>query len=382
MKKLYLLLPVLFLIYWGCEEEQEEDTTPPTVYISSHSSGQTVNENVTITVTTQDNEEISKVDFFIDDSLVLTDTESPYEYDWNTTQYEDNSEHIVKIISYDNSDNSTTSQPIILIVDNSTSRPTPSVLYQILYYDGFQINWSQNNDDDFGFYKLYESFSEDMNNQTLVYETSEREDTNYVVTGISEDRYYQITCEDIWGLQSISDIEVLLTQVELWGVYYSVENTTELNLYNNNLTGSIPSEIGNLTRLTYLYLSNNNLTGPIPSEIVNLTNLTYLDLSYNQHTDSIPPEISNLTNLTKLILENNQLTGSIPSEIGNLTNLGRLYLNDNELYGQIPDSICGLDFRWDINDDDFVITNNQLCPPYPECLSEWFIGEQDTTNCD
>ena len=57
-------------------------------------------------------------------------------------------------------------------------------------------------------------------------------------------------------------------------------------------------------------------------------------------------------------------------------------LNDNELSGQIPDSICGLDFRWDINDDDFVITNNQLCPPYPECLSEWFIGEQDTTNCD
>ena len=382
MKKLYLLLPVLFLIYWGCEEEQEEDTTPPTVSISSHNSSQTVNEIVTITVTTEDNEGISKVDFFIDDSLVLTDTESPYEYDWNTTQYEDNSEHIVKIISYDNSDNSTTSQPIILIVDNSTSRPTPSVLYQILYYDGFQINWSQNNDDDFGFYKLYESFSEDMNNQTLVYETSEREDTNYVVTGISEDRYYQITCEDIWGLQSISDIEVLLTQVELWGVYYSVENTTELNLYNNNLTGSIPSEIGNLTRLTYLYLSNNNLTGPIPSEIVNLTNLTYLDLSYNQHTDSIPPEISNLTNLTKLILENNQLTGSIPSEIGNLTNLGRLKLNDNELYGQIPDSICGLDFRWDINDDDFVITNNQLCPPYPECLSEWFIGVQDTTNCN
>jgi len=382
MNKLYPLLPVLFLIYWGCEEEQEEDTTPPTVSISSHSSSQTVNEIVTITVTTEDNEGISKVDFFIDDSFVLTDPESPYEYDWNTTQYEDNSEHIVKIISYDNSDNSTTSQPIILIVDNSTSRPTPSVLYQILYYDGFQINWSQNNDDDFGFYKLYESFSEDMNNQTLVYETSEREDTNYVETGISDDRYYQITCEDIWGLQSISDIEVLLTQVELWGVYYSVENTTELNLYNNNLTGSIPSEIGNLTRLTYLYLSNNNLTGPIPSEIVNLTNLTYLDLSYNQHTDSIPPEISNLTNLTKLILENNQLTGSIPSEIGNLTNLGRLYLNDNELYGQIPDSICGLDFRWDLNDDDFVITNNQLCPPYPECLSEWFIGEQDTTNCN
>ena len=305
MKSLCPLLFVFFLIYWSCS-----DTIPPTVTISSHTSGQTVNKIVPIKVTTQDNEEISKVEFFIDDSLVLTDTQMPFEGYWNTSQYVDGSEHIAKVISYDISDNATESQPISLIFDNSEFNPTPSVLYQILYYDGFQINWSQNNDDDFGFYKLYESFSEDMNNQTLVYETSEREDTNYVETGISDDRYYQITCEDIWGLQSISDIEVLLTQVELWGEYYSVENTTELNLYNNNLTGPIPSEIGNLT------------------------------------------------------------------------NLSILYLNDNELYGQIPDSICGLDFRWDINDDDFVITNNQLSPPYPECLSEWFIGVQDTTNCN
>ena len=36
------------------------------------------------------------VEFFINDSLFFTDTESPYEYDWNTTQYEDNSEHIVR----------------------------------------------------------------------------------------------------------------------------------------------------------------------------------------------------------------------------------------------------------------------------------------------
>ena len=107
MKKLYPLLSVLFLIYWGCEEEVEEDTTPPTVSISSPVSGQSVNEIIIITVTTQDNEGISKVEFFIDDSLVLTDSELPYHYVWNTTQYEDNSEHIVKVISYDNSDNST-----------------------------------------------------------------------------------------------------------------------------------------------------------------------------------------------------------------------------------------------------------------------------------
>ncbi|MGY8763928.1 MAG: hypothetical protein ACKVLE_04230, partial [Fidelibacterota bacterium] len=37
--------------------------------------------------------------------------------------------------------------------------------------------------------------------------------------------------------------------VELWGVCYSIEDTDTLYLYNNQLTGSIPSEIGNLTNL-------------------------------------------------------------------------------------------------------------------------------------
>lgn len=80
--KSILTLLVGVLLFSTCEDI---DDTPPTVSISSHSSGQTVNEIVTIVVTTQDNEGISKVKFFIDDSLVFTYSESPYEYEWNTT---------------------------------------------------------------------------------------------------------------------------------------------------------------------------------------------------------------------------------------------------------------------------------------------------------
>ena len=61
MKKLYPLLIISILIYWGCEEEIEEDTIPPTVSISSPVSGQTVNESVNINVTTQDNDEIERL---------------------------------------------------------------------------------------------------------------------------------------------------------------------------------------------------------------------------------------------------------------------------------------------------------------------------------
>jgi Leucine-rich repeat (LRR) protein len=402
MKRLLLIvLPLLLMV--GCEDGQ--DTTPPTVTITSHSSGQSVYEIVTITVTTQDNEGISKVEFFIDDSLVLTDSESPYEYEWNTTQYEDDSEHIVKVISYDNSDNSTESQPILLRVDNTLSIPTPSVLYPITYDEGFQISWSQNNDDDFQSYKLYESLSENMSNDTLIYETDDKTDTTYFKT-IQNFKYYKIVVEDSWGYQSTSNIEFGDYYVELWGDFYSGSNTTYLNLSQNQLTGSIPPEIGelinltnlqltfnqltglippeigNLTNLERLQLRNNELTGEIPSEIGNLTNLEWLELQNNELTGSIPSEIGNLINLERLHLDNNQLTGSIPSELGNLINLDHLFLNDNQLIGEIPESICELStMSWNsVYGSSFSI--NQLCPPYPSCLYYFTIGEQDTSDCD
>jgi len=129
-----------------------------------------------------------------------------------------------------------------------------------------------------------------------------------------------------------------------------------------------------LTNLTSLYLNYNQLTGSIPSEIGNLPNLTSMYLNNNQFTGSISSEIGNLTNLTHLFLSSNQLIGSIPPEIGNLTNLNGLYLGWNQLTGEIPESICDLN-------NTFNISTNQLCPPYPSCIED-YMGEQDTTNCE
>jgi len=184
--------------------------------------------------------------------------------------------------------------------------------------------------------------------------------------------------------------------VYLWGNCYSIEYTTELNLFISGLTGEIPSEIGNLTNLTYLSLGINQLTGEIPSEIGNLTNLTNLSLGVNQLTGEIPSEIGNLTNLTSLDLHNNQLTGSIPPEIGNLNNLEILNLKNNELTGTIPPEIGNLTnlIALALQDNQLSgiipdeicnqganspnLSNNQLCPPYPSCV---FVGDQDTSGC-
>ena len=76
--------------------------------------------------------------------------------------------------------------------------------------------------------------------------------------------------------------------------------------------------------LNELFLYNNELSGPIPSYLGNSTGLTSLQLGSNKLTGSVPPSLGNLVNLTTLNLGNNSLTGSIPSSLGNLVRLTTL----------------------------------------------------------
>ena len=147
-----------------------------------------------------------------------------------------------------------------------------------------------------------------------------------------------------------------LTDARL-GDWYGVEvddagRVVALELVNNNLTGAIPPEVGNLSALQRLHLSNifpvPNLTGPIPAELGNLTALRSLSLRYNGLTGAIPPELSNLTALRYLDLSNNVLTGAIPAELGNLGNLERLHLGGNNLTGMVPPELGNLTFLRDL----------------------------------
>ena len=110
----------------------------------------------------------------------------------------------------------------------------------------------------------------------------------------------------------------------------------------NQLSGSIPSELGNLDNLERLSLRNNHLSESIPPELGNLANLKFLRLSGNQSSGSIPSELGNLANLERLWLHNNQLSGSIPPELGNLANLESLGLSGNQLSGCVPAALLAV----------------------------------------
>ncbi|KAK3156032.1 hypothetical protein QOZ80_2AG0101860 [Eleusine coracana subsp. coracana] len=86
-----------------------------------------------------------------------------------------------------------------------------------------------------------------------------------------------------------------------------------MNLGNNNFTGVIPKEIGQLKALLSLNLSFNKLSGQIPQSICNLTNLQVLDLSSNNLNGTIPDALTDLHFLSRFNVSNNDLEGFIPT---------------------------------------------------------------------
>lgn len=105
---------------------------------------------------------------------------------------------------------------------------------------------------------------------------------------------------------------------------------------NCAITGTIPNTIGNCSLLEFINIWETNLSGSIPPEIGNLDNLLTLDLHDNQIGGPIPPELGNCTQLQELRLNNNQLSGTIPPSLSNCNQIEILYLHDNNLTGEIP----------------------------------------------
>ncbi|KAG2267483.1 hypothetical protein Bca52824_062038 [Brassica carinata] len=161
-------------------------------------------------------------------------------------------------------------------------------------------------------------------------------------------------------------------------------NLSMLDISSNNLTGIIPSWIGELP-LFSLLLSNNSLEGEIPISLVSISSrISLLDLSSNSLSGDIPPHVNSgtsvvlllqdnnlsgvipntlLLNVSLLNLRNNRFSGKIPEFISN-ERTSFLLLRGNNLTGQIPSQLCSLTSIRLLD-----LANNRLSGSIPSCLS-------------
>ena len=118
-------------------------------------------------------------------------------------------------------------------------------------------------------------------------------------------------------------------------------NIRKLALQACNFTGTIPSWLGSefASSLEYLGLGNNQLTGEIPSNIGELTQLKVLALDDNDLSANIEM-FHTLPNLISLLLEDNRITGTLSDALLSSWNeLSFLDLSNNMITGILPDGL-------------------------------------------
>ncbi|CAG7903512.1 unnamed protein product [Brassica rapa] len=113
-----------------------------------------------------------------------------------------------------------------------------------------------------------------------------------------------------------------------------------LDLSENELTGEIPSELGDLLRLRALNLSHNYLSGVVPATFSGIRNLESLDLSFNRLHGRIPPQLTELSSLAVFNVSYNNLSGAIPQGKQFNTFETLSYLGNLLLCGQPTNTSC------------------------------------------
>ena len=140
---------------------------------------------------------------------------------------------------------------------------------------------------------------------------------------------------------------------------------TEIRLPDNNLYGTIPSQIGSMSKLRALDLSNNYLKGKIPYEIGQLTKLVDLFLQENQLQNTLPSSLGFLSSATRIILNDNDFSGKIPSTLGKMSNLSTFHIFNNEFSGTLPQELGDLQ-----NLKEFYLYNNLFEGVIPNSLGK------------
>lgn len=107
-----------------------------------------------------------------------------------------------------------------------------------------------------------------------------------------------------------------------------------LKINSTDLTGTIPTQIGNIGSLKNLTLQG-NLDGALPTELGQLQNMVDLCITNSDIHGKIPRQLGELSWLQALKLDRNQLTGSIPIQLRKLSRLDTLHLHNNLLSGSI-----------------------------------------------
>ncbi|GAB4830300.1 hypothetical protein Ancab_019938 [Ancistrocladus abbreviatus] len=148
------------------------------------------------------------------------------------------------------------------------------------------------------------------------------------------------------------------------GVGCKSGRVTSITLSSKSISGTLPSDLNQLSSLQSLSLQQNNLSGTIPS-FANLTNLEQVFLDGNSFSSLAPSFLAGLPNLQSFSMGNNPLAPwTLPESLSELTSLQSFRANNASLYGSVPDIFGSLPSLKEVR-----LSYNNLTGPLPPSLA-------------
>uniref|UniRef100_A0A7S1VI90 L domain-like protein n=1 Tax=Grammatophora oceanica TaxID=210454 RepID=A0A7S1VI90_9STRA len=204
------------------------------------------------------------------------------------------------------------------------------------------------------------------------------------LSGLHECEWIGNQCDDlmetaaieVWGQNLTGTIPSFLTELSLLqsislsyndftgripSEFASMRHLINLELHGNELTGPIPEEYWGVESLQALNIGENKLTGTLSPDVGRLTDLKGLHIFENQFTGSFPVNVTTLQFLAFMRIDNNQFTGTFHTEFGKLTLLQELWYHKNKFDGTIPTEIGTMNAMTDLR-----IHDNELAGTIPE----------------
>ncbi|KAH6559359.1 hypothetical protein KP509_1Z012100 [Ceratopteris richardii] len=122
------------------------------------------------------------------------------------------------------------------------------------------------------------------------------------------------------------------------GVLSSLSELRVLSLHSNKLSGPLPEDLFNCTKLRSIFLQHNFFSGELP-RLSPITPLIRLNLAYNNFSGTIPASYASFERLGTLYLQNNSFTGSLPGFVSLLPKLAQFSVANNTFNGSVSPSL-------------------------------------------
>lgn len=117
----------------------------------------------------------------------------------------------------------------------------------------------------------------------------------------------------------------------------------ELDLGDRQISGTLPTQVAQISGLSAAYLFDNRISGTLPPILAQMPSLLSLDLDENAISGTLHTStLAGMSQLEFLRLERMQISGTIPTQLGLLTALQSLALNANRISGTIPSELGGI----------------------------------------